>query len=84
MNLIGNNDIIFYIIISENVRLFVCLYGYRLDSWKCYSLVSGIIRTIMTRGVQREKKFPKIDQLAKLQKKKIHKTNAFQWENFIT
>jgi hypothetical protein len=46
--------------------------------------VSGIIRTIMTRGVQREKKFPKIDQLAKLQKKKIHKTNAFQWENFIT
>jgi hypothetical protein len=39
---------------------------------------------IMTRGVQREKKFPKIDHLAKLQKKKIYTTNAFQWENFIT
>ncbi len=61
--------------------LSVCLYGYRLGSWKCYSLETGIIRTSKSLGVQCKNFFPKSDQWLSYRTKKFC-TNAFLWGKF--
>ncbi len=66
-----------------SVCLSVCLSGYRLGSWKCYNLETGIIGTSMTWGCAMWKKFSRKVTSGRVTEEKSFATNAFLWEKFV-